>query len=232
MHTKNQYFLVPVPNWVSTKVPLTFLTNGTIAIFYLYVHLAVTQLTMTPPPSAGDDADTFDRSLYQTGWKRGSTQYVSESSCDQRGNHQQHHEAPARHSRDNAEGVRRVCGVAKFSSPANIDESDTAPSSVQPPGFVSDTVLTSSSHGKSRTLYVCIYYLIHATVMILTVNINPVGSVNRAAATTGLPVEATPFTLVKWGQMKMTAEKIEECHRAAPRFIVKDLQPFATVQSK
>lgn len=38
-------FFGAVPNWVSPEVPLRFWTNGTaVGIFYLYVHLAVTQL--------------------------------------------------------------------------------------------------------------------------------------------------------------------------------------------
>lgn len=46
--------------------------------------------------------------------------------------------------------------------------------------------LTLSCHGKIMTLSVFIYYLIH---------VGPVGLVNQAAATTGLQVQVTPFSI-------------------------------------
>ncbi len=41
--------------------------------------------------------------------------------------------------------------------------------------------------------------------------------------------EETPFTLTMKG--KMSKEKVDECHRAVTRFMVKGLHPFATVES-
>lgn len=60
-------------------------------------------------------------------------------------------------------------------------------------------------------------------------DVNLVGSINQAAAATAS--QTTPFTIAR--QMRqMTAEKVQECHRAVTKFIVKDLQPFSTVESK
>ena len=61
--------------------------------------------------------------------------------------------------------------------------------------------------------------------------VNPVGSINQAAATTALLTsQTTPFTITR--QMKMTAEKVQECRRVVTKVIGKDLQPFATAKSK
>ncbi|KAL7403771.1 hypothetical protein ABVT39_004898 [Epinephelus coioides] len=103
----------------------------------------------------------------------------------------------------------KECGVfdclnkaAKVSSPANANSCNAVASSVQAD---SDTASSSSSHS----------------------------SINEAAAiTAGSLMQTTPFTIAKRRQMKMSAEKNKECHRAVTKFTVKDLQPFATVQSK
>lgn len=48
--------------------------------------------------------------------------------------------------------VAKLSSAANISSTANVDQSDAAPSSVQPPAFVSGTASTSSSRGKNMTL--------------------------------------------------------------------------------
>lgn len=66
---------------------------------------------------------------------------------------------------------------------------------------------------------------------------NPIDSVSQAAATassSSLTLNRrsqtpNPFSLAKQG--KMTPEKTAECHRAVAKFIVKDVQPFTTVES-
>ena len=51
---------------------------------------------------------------------------------------------------------------------------------------------------------------------------------SEAGSTCSLPV-ASPFT--EAGKAKMTQAKVDECHRAVTKFVVKGLHPFATVDA-
>ena len=111
--------------------------------------------------------------------------------------------------------------ASKVSSPDNVEDCNTVAAA---PGFASAT----SSHGKFVVKFVVITALILAPPICY---VHPVGGMNQAAATTASPtLQMTPFIIAR--QMKMMAERMQECHRIIRKFIVKDLQPFAAVESK
>lgn len=52
---------------------------------------------------------------------------------------------------------------------------------------------------------------------------------DSARSCCSLPALASPF--IEAGKSKMTQAKVDECHRAVTKFVVKGLHPFATVDA-
>lgn len=55
------------------------------------------------------------------------------------------------------------------------------------------------------------------------------GSEAGSTRSSSLPTLASPF--VEAGKSKMPQDRVDECHRAVTKFVVKGLHPFATVDA-